>query len=187
VAGAGDVDTDGYADVIAGAPDDDSAGSQAGAAFVLGLHASEAPGIASCFGHAACPCGNQDVDAGCANSTGSGALLRSHGSNQLDRDDLSFTASELPAHQPALLITGSVSTPPVVLGDGMRCIGGSLVRLEVASSSGSGTASYGPGLAATLGASPGDTLHFQVWYRDPVGVCGTGFNASSGLSIVFLD
>ena len=32
---------------------------------------------------------------------------------------------------------------------------------------------------------PGDTWNFQMWYRDPMGPCGNGFNLSSGWTTTF--
>ena len=33
---------------------------------------------------------------------------------------------------------------------------------------------------------PGDTWHFQRWYRDPAGPCGSGFNLTNGLALTFV-
>ena len=185
VSGAGDVNGDGYADVIAGAPDDDDNGSQAGSARVLSLHDADGPGVAYCFG-AGCPCSNPDPDAGCRNSTGQGASLASHGSNALALDDLWFTASQLPPKQLVMLVA-ALDADDAPFGGGLRCIAGAETRLGLRSSDAGGDADWGPGLAGTIGAEAGETRYFQAWYRDLDGPCGSGFNATQALAIVFLN
>jgi hypothetical protein len=32
---------------------------------------------------------------------------------------------------------------------------------------------------------PGTTFHFQGWYRDPAGPCGTGKNMSNAVRVIF--
>ena len=59
-------------------------------------------------------------------------------------------------------------------------------RLGVRTPAASGDASWGPGLAALSGYVPGQTVRFQVWYRDPLASpCGAGFNLSNALSVPF--
>ena len=41
-----------------------------------------------------------------------------------------------------------------------------------------------PGQGAGIVA--GATVHFQGWYRDPAGPCGSGFNLTNGYSVVFV-
>jgi hypothetical protein len=51
----------------------------------------------------------------------------------------------------------------------------------------------GPGIAAQAQqANPpggwileGQTWHFQTWYRDPTGPCGSSFNLSNALRVSF--
>lgn len=141
---------------------------------------------------AACPCGNESNSgsgAGCLNSTGAGALLDVFGSTSAGADDLVFTSTGLPATIPALLYTGTESiaggmgTP---FGDGLRCVGGDVVRITVATSDVAGCATWGPDLASIGLWAGGDTRQFQVWYRDPNGgPCGAGFNLSAARSILF--
>lgn len=132
-----------------------------------------------------CPCGNIGGSAeGCSNSTTQGALLFPTGTASVSLDDLGFDGSQLPSGKPCLLFTGNVSTQSL-LGDGVRCVGGQIKRYTVVMASGSGNAQWGPGLQAGGGYSSGDTRYFQIWYRDPQGPCGTGFNLSSGIQIDF--
>jgi Tol biopolymer transport system component len=151
-------------------------------------------GTPYCFGDgsgAICPCGNWGaMGEGCANSSGSGALLETLGSPGVAADDLVFDASQLVPGQPALLfvgvnaINGGAGTQ---FGDGLRCAGGSVVRLGVTIPDSNGQAAWGPGLGATGGWSAGDVRYFQVWYRDPSppGPCGSGFNLTNGVEVSF--
>ncbi len=161
----------------------------AGAAYTFDLGA---PGIPFCFGDStgsACPCGNPGAGAGCKNSSGSGGMLISDGGASVGADDLIFMASSLLPGEPALLLCGLTTVnggSGLPFGDGLRCTGGSAVRLGVQWPNASGDASWGPGLAGSGGWIAGDTRHFQGWYRDPVGSpCATGFNLTNGVSVVF--
>jgi len=149
---------------------------------------------AFCFGDgngSACPCGNESGGGacqGCANSSGQGALVTAGGSASVAADDLVFDASNLLPSQPALLFAGLNALgggDGIPFGDGLRCVGGSVARLGVRTPDSGGGASWGPGLAASGGWGAGDVRRFQVWYRDPAGPCGGGFNLSHGLELVF--
>jgi len=136
-----------------------------------------------------CPCGNPGFpNEGCANSGGSGGLLQAEGSTIADADYVVFEASGLLSFQPALLFVGLNAINNgngLVFGDGLRCAGGSVVRLGIQAPDSSGDASWGPGLGGMGGWGAGDTRRFQAWYRDPGGPCGTGFNLTNGLEVVF--
>jgi len=74
----------------------------------------------------------------------------------------------------------------VVFGDGLRCAGASVVRLEVAFADSSGAAGSSVPIATEGGVSPGDTKRYQWWYRDPaLSPCGFQFNISNGVEISF--
>ncbi len=139
-----------------------------------------------CFG-GACPCGNPDPARGCANSGGSGANLVACGSGSLAADDLVLTAERLPASQPVLLFSGSGPIPGgqgISFGDGLRCVGGGLVRLSTTQSNPAGRASFGPGLAQLAPWPPAQPHHMQAWYRDPApSPCGSSFNTTHALAI----
>jgi hypothetical protein len=145
---------------------------------------------AFCFGDGtatACPCGNGGgAGEGCANSSGAGGIMASGGTTSVAADNLTFAASQLLPGQPALLFVGVNAVNAgqgTVFGDGLRCAGGSVVRLGVQVPDASGNANWGPGLGASGGWSAGDSRHFQGWYRDPVGSpCGAAFNLTHGLS-----
>jgi hypothetical protein len=148
-------------------------------------------GTAACFGDGtatACPCGNTGgTGQGCANSTGAGAILSASGSTSVAADSLTFTASNLPNGTSALLFQGTgllQGGAGFPFGDGLRCVGGSVVRLGIRPAP-SGSVTYGPGLAAAGGWAAGQQRSFQVWYRNNVGPCGSGFNLSPARTITF--
>lgn len=138
------------------------------------------------------PCSNPGAPgAGCANSTGSGAVLAGFGSNSAGADDLTFEATNLLPNQPALLFSGDNAVNGgngLAFGDGLRCAGGDVHRLGVKVPNAIGTASWGPGLQTLGGWAAGDTRRFQTWYRNPSGgPCGTGFNLTNGTEISFVQ
>ena len=146
-----------------------------------------------CFGDSsgtACPCGNTGAsDAGCASSAGPGASVAAAGSASRAADDLAIAGAGLAPSQPVLLFAGPNSINGglgIVFGDGLRCVGGSVQRLGVHTATPGGSASWGPGLLATGGWSAGDTLRFQLWYRDPAGPCSSGFNLSDALELTLV-
>ncbi len=150
---------------------------------------TEGIGTAFCFGDSVvqpCPCANASpAPGGCANSTGLGAYLSASGSASLAANDLVLAANSLPSSSPTLLFQGTTQTNGgngVVFGDGLRCVGGSTVRLGTRVAV-AGTATFGPGLAH--GTAVPTTLYFQAWYRNVVGPCGSGWNLSSARSIAF--
>jgi hypothetical protein len=150
-------------------------------------------GIAYCFGDGtgnACPCGNLGATgAGCANSSGEGTVLTATGSIEVSKDELTFTASGLPSNKIALLFEGTGTAgggAGVLLGDGLRCVGGSTTRIAFKSSGPLGFAQFGPGLAVAANWQGGQTWNFQVWYRDPPGPCGGGNNLSNGYRVTFV-
>jgi hypothetical protein len=99
---------------------------------------------------------------------------------------LSFRASYLPSSVVGLLFQGDQTAnggAGVVLGDGVRCAGGSLVRLGLHSALG-GVTLYGfavgdPRISSAGGVTAGGTYEYQVWYRDPTPYCT---NATSNLT-----
>jgi len=139
-----------------------------------------------CFG-VSCPCSNDSATAGCINSTGAGARLDGSGSASLAADDLLITLSQSPPGQPALLFFGDLAVnggSGLPFGDGLRCVGGSVVRVSVKTANTSGVATWGPGLGASEGWSAGDLLSLQTWYRDPAGgPCSSGFNLSHAVEL----
>ncbi|MBL8861912.1 MAG: hypothetical protein JNK02_07850 [Planctomycetes bacterium] len=146
-------------------------------------------GTAFCFGDGsgtACPCGNASAaPRGCANSTGQGAQLVATGSPSLAANDLVISASGLPGSAPVLLFHGTAPAnggAGFVFGDGLRCVGGTVTRVGTRQAQ-AGVAQWGPGLGLSLPFP--QTVHFQSWYRNVAGPCGSGWNLSSARSITF--
>lgn len=157
-------------------------------------------GTPGCFGDGtdeACPCLNFGVAGhGCENSEGTGgALLEAFGVADVGADSLVLVASSLRDTTPVLFFQGTVPLDldgdgdfGLPLDDGLRCVGGAVIRLGIKTSE-CGVASY-PGLgdlsvSVKGGVAAGDTLYYQCWYRDPDGMfCSSGTsNLSNGLEI----
>ena len=138
-----------------------------------------------------CPCGNSGFGlSGCANSTGSGAIICGGGSASVSADDLTLSVSDLPPNQFGVFFMGGGQIR-AVFGDGFRCVGPSagqtIFRFNPPTSSGAqGVVNLGPGLGSSTGQiSAGQSWNFQFWYRDPSGPCGHAYNLSSALSVIF--
>jgi hypothetical protein len=142
-----------------------------------------------------CPCSNNGgfPASGCPNSaTSQGASLYLNGQNFVSADTMSLGAVNMPATATCLFFQGTAARGhETLLADGLRCAGGSLVRLgaKVASS---GMASYpGPSdesisLRGHVPAS-GGYRYYQTWYRDPHGTCSAGtYNLTNGISVLWL-
>ena len=124
---------------------------------------------------------------GAVNSTGVGASIAAEGSNVVADNDLTLVTEGLPVSVPGLYFFGS-SQVEVAFGDGFRCAGGTVKRVQPASfSDGSGTVSRTMNLAAPpLNAHifSGVTTNWQFWYRDTAAGM-SGFNLSNGYEIVW--
>ncbi len=150
-------------------------------------------GVPFCYGDGsdtACPCGNVGAAGeGCTNSSGAGAILTATGSENLAAGDLGLTGAQLPASVPALFFSGvNTIAPGASFGDGLRCAGGAITRLQVAFTDASGDVSTSPAnIGAAVGATVGSTSTMQIWFRDvSAGApCGSGFNTSSALLITW--
>jgi hypothetical protein len=155
---------------------------------------------AFCFGDgsaATCPCANNgQVGHGCDNSVASGgAVLTAHGTTS--PDTLTFTQTGELSSSLSIFLQGNVELgAPAMFGDGLRCVGGSLLRLYAkGASSGSVSAPQAgdPSItarSALLGdpITSGTARFYQVYYRDPnLAFCpspqGNTFNVGNALRI----
>src|SRR5690606_28926723 len=124
-----------------------------------------------------CPCGNPGAPGrGCANSASNdGAVLLSSGSASISANDLTLLGGGLRANQPGLYFQGDnavASGNGVVFGDGLRCAGGNVARIQVVSASVAGNSATTASISSEGGVSPGDLRRYQLWYRDPsIGPC----------------
>jgi len=152
-------------------------------------------GTSFCSGdQGTCPCGNENDgsggDAGCANGANSGGgALSTSGSCSIASADLMLAGSGLAPSQPGLYfqgdnaINGGVGNP---FGDGIRCAGGAVIRLEVSFADASGASSTTIDIGSKGGVAAGDVKRYQLWYRDPnTSPCGGLFNLSNGMEITW--
>jgi len=162
------------------------------------------PAQAFCFGDGSsgnCPCANNGASGrGCQNSSSTGgAQLTCEGNPSLLADSLSLRSTGQTPVVMSIFLQGNSAIGAVFYGDGLRCLGGTLLRLFVRSAPPGGAASAPLGLepsismrSAALGdvIGVGETRCYQAYYRDPVisfcpGPQGDSWNISSGLAIVW--
>jgi hypothetical protein len=121
---------------------------------------------------------------GSANSVGAGATIGTGGTPSVGNADLTLSCQGLPANQPGIYFYGpnQVSVP---FGNGVRCVGGGLVRLPAQFSGMNGIVNRVID-ASTLPTpiSAGETRNFQFWYRDPA-AGGAFFNLSAAAAVEF--
>ena len=146
-----------------------------------------------------CPCQmNGSAGRGCPNSSDSyGAGLVAEGLVALH--DVAFHPSGEPANALTVLLQGTSNVSGGALfGDGVRCAGGSLLRLYVRHAANgifeaplAGEASI-PNRSAQLGDTipPGAARYYQACYRDPsAGFCpapaGASFNITNAVAITW--
>jgi hypothetical protein len=137
-----------------------------------------------------CPCGNNSpvgAGSGCLSSVGTGGHLAGTGTASIASDTFVLVGSGMP-NSSALYFQGTSQTASglgLVFGDGLRCAGGSVIRLgtktNVAGSSQYPTA--GNPLISVKGANvAGNVRTYQVWYRNAAAYCNPEtFNLSNGL------
>jgi hypothetical protein len=124
---------------------------------------------------------------GAANSVGSGASIGFNGGASITQNNLSLTVQGCPADKPGIFYYGpSKASSP--LGNGLRCVSGTTVRLPALTTDAFGSASLQLDLSAgTFASGSGQALvgseaNFQFWYRDPA-AAGAGFNLSDALEV----
>ena len=141
----------------------------------------------------ACPCGNAPANpgAGCDNSgagqpaTGGARLtavsFACTGAGSISDDDVTLSASDVRASTTSIFLQGDQVVPAgVAFGDGVRCAGGQLLRLNSpggTSSNAWGNVAYPNASSsqpitqrvAALGApiAAGDSRWYALYYRDP--------------------
>lgn len=165
IAGPGDIDGDGRADVAIGLPFDVQGGTYSGSAIVVqGL-----PNVGTpvCAANAT------------ANSSGSVARLVARGSTSKTADAMFLELTGAPLTRPVLFLRGSTTTL-VPFGNGVWCAGGQVVRIGRKTTDVSGAANK---VFRPTAIQVGSTLVFQAWLDDPL-AGGAGFNASDAASLV---
>jgi hypothetical protein len=140
-----------------------------------------------------CPCMPDyiPVAGGCRNSTEQSATLLSGGTPSIAADTLVFTAAHMPATTLPTLFQGTTSVAPAAFGDGLRCIGGTQLRMGTLVAS-NGVASWPPAGGQPLsvkGLVPpeGGTRYYQVIYRNAADFCTPAtFNFTEAEKIVWV-
>jgi hypothetical protein len=118
----------------------------------------------------ACPCGNNGAPGhGCANSTfASGAELTALGSPSIASDNVLLSTQGITGPW-VVFFQGDTQVPPVVIDDGIGCVGGTLVRLG-SQAVGGGSGIYpdvgDPSLSVRGGIAAPGTYFYQAFYRN---------------------
>jgi hypothetical protein len=150
-----------------------------------------------CFGDGLgtpCPCANHSpagARAGCLSSLGVGARLQGTGLPVVGFDSYVLQASAMP-NASALYFQGTSALnggAGLAFGDGLRCAGGSLVRLgtrlNVAGAS-QVPSMGGTPISVAAGLAPGDLRFYQVWYRNAAAFCTPDtYNLTNGLEVTW--
>jgi len=151
------------------------------------------PPTAYCFGDgtgAACPCGNAGAAGnGCANSVNAnGARLLATGVASVTSDTLRLASSGMP-NSSCLYFQGT-TTIAVPFGDGLRCAGGTVIRLGTKSNTG-GASRYPDGADPTVSVrglipAAGVVRRYQSWYRNAAAYCTTStYNLTNGAEVTW--
>lgn len=144
----------------------------------------------------ACPCGAGAWQSGCPNSLTGGAVLDGAGRPRTNLDTLALVARGLPTNTVVIFLLGSTKVnggSGTVFGDGLRCIGGTIVRLATRHSA-NGIATWGFGVAGAPLLSVqsgvplgGDVRYYQAWYRNATSFCSSAtYNLTNGFEVGWL-
>ncbi|MBL8863745.1 MAG: hypothetical protein JNK02_17280 [Planctomycetes bacterium] len=153
--------------------------------------------LAYCFGDgsgAACPCGNAGLAGhGCANSVNpSGASLAGFGQASLASDSLVLAGAGM-TNGSVLYFQGTSRQnggAGVAFGDGLRCVGGTIVRLWTVVNAGGASqvpAPGDPGIAVRGQVGSPGTRTYQAWYRNAApGFCTAAtYNLTNGVEVLW--
>lgn len=138
-----------------------------------------------------CPCGDSGFLSGCPNSqTSLGAHMSTSGGASTLAPTLSLNIERMKPNATSLVFQGTgVSGGP--LGDGVRCVYGTVIRFTPHTNNALGGAVYpGPGepSLAVMGQIPlqGGTFYCQTWYRDTAVFCtSAATNLGDALSVTW--
>lgn len=139
-----------------------------------------------------CPCSNFGSPGhGCASSSNpNGALLQATGTT--NPDSVELHGSGMPSTSLCIYLQGD-ALDDALFGDGVRCVGGSLIRLRTKSNVGGASQFPEPGEPSvsarghvTLGS--GARRYYQTYYRNPAAsFCPSAtFNVTSGVIVNWL-
>jgi len=141
-----------------------------------------------------CPCANgndgTNNPAGCANGAfaGGGGLVHT-GTTSVTAGDLTLSSRGLVPGAVCVFFQGNNalnSGVGVPFGDGIRCVGGGVIRLEVLTIDSNGDSDTTVNVSLRGGVVGGETRRYQVWYQDPLTtLCGSGFNLTNALEVTW--
>jgi hypothetical protein len=183
---AGDWNGDGFADLAAACR---NFGQTAPAAVWLQTPPAVAPFCSGDGTGTACPCGNAgQAGHGCANSVNpSGAMLSGTGVASIAADSFLLIGSGMP-NAVALYFQGTTqvaSGAGASFGDGLRCAGGTILRLGVESNAAGGSqypAGGDAGISAQGANAAGNVRTYQAWYRNAAAFCNQEtYNLTNGV------
>jgi len=121
-----------------------------------------------------------------ASCTTAGGRLRAEGSDVALNDDLVLQVAGFPAHGTGIVFHDSaIGGSRRGFQDGLLCVGSGSTPLWffAVDSTGLWTApGPAPSALAALGTSPSRS-HFQAWYRDARGPCGSGSNTTNAIRV----
>ncbi len=173
LAGLGDLDGDNKVEILLGAPEYTQAFNKQGLARIYTSPFEGCGGVISYCGNAT------------ANSSGSAATLSAIGSTSVGDQALILQATGVVPNGFGLFYYGpnQVNLPA---GNGVRCVGGSTVRLSPTQAQGTQVLKslfLDPNAAGITGNT---TWNFQYWYRD-IPARGAQFNFSDAIEIRFCN
>jgi len=152
------------------------------------------PATSYCFGDGtgtACPCGNAGaVGNGCAHSlSAAGGNLAASGLASIGADTFTLLGTNMP-NASALYFQGTTVLAGSLFGDGLRCAGGTVIRLGTKTNA-SGASQYpvaGDLSVSVRGAcASGDFRTYQCWYRNAAAFCtASTFNLTNGVSVTWI-
>jgi hypothetical protein len=176
--------------------DETAGGLVIGTGRGIDIERPQAPGTAFCSGDgsgASCPCGNSGAPGnGCAHSlSAAGANLAAQGAASVGADTLVLLGSGMPDSF-ALYFQGTSQLGGglgVAFGDGLRCAGGTIIRLGIAQNSG-GVSQYPvagqPAVSVRGMDAPGDARTYQAWFRNAASFCTPStFNLTNGVALTW--
>lgn len=171
--------------------------SRAGVPLLRVCYVFAPAGVAVCGGDGStgqsCPCGNSGASGhGCANSVNPlGAELEATGTPSVASDTLVLRGSGMPANATCLYFQGTslvAAGAGASFGDGLRCAGGTVIRLGTKTNA-LGASQYpaaGDASVSVRGLVPpaGGTRVYQAWYRNAAAFCTSStFNVTNGVSV----
>jgi hypothetical protein len=156
------------------------------------MNVGNVPPMPYCFGDGSgipCPCTNGAAGNGCPNSiNAAGGHLDGTGTPSVTNDTLVLDATGL-THSSALYFQGTAQVQNV-LGDGLLCANGTIIRLGTKSNGPTGSSFYpgagDPAISVKGQVHVGNTRYYQVYYRDPASFCTSDtFNLTNGVQVTW--